>query len=96
MFPWAILIVLSLTIVLIKIGWFWRVFNVVGFLCFLSLMIDIFDAVFHPGWHKGIYFNPIIIIIQLVWIFRVTKRLWMSPPIEQLPEKELEQPGREF
>jgi hypothetical protein len=27
MFPWAILITLFLTILLIKIGWFWRVFK---------------------------------------------------------------------
>jgi len=28
-------------------------FNVVGFLCFLSLMIDVFDAIFSPEWHKS-------------------------------------------
>ncbi len=87
MFPWAILITLLLTILLIKIGWFWRVFNVVGFLCFLSLMIDVFDAIFSPEWHKG-HPGPIFIIIPLVWIFRVTKRIWMPPPIKQLPKKE--------
>lgn len=99
MFPWAILIVLVLTILLIKAGWFWRVFSVVGCLCFLTLMLDLLDGRFSQEWHSlpaGRTATLILITISLVWIYQVLKRIWVWHLTKPLPETDLKQNDREF